>query len=105
MRWTYQICKRSQEVVLRGCWLRLFGVSPFEIEEFSVDDQLELRTKIKLNVGFPTKSLADSMLPVDGVGLARIEFVLSSGLGIHPLAFVHYQELKDYSENGLFPIA
>ena len=78
------------------------GSVPFEIEEFSIDDDVDLETKIKLNVGFPTKSLADSMLPVDGVGLARIEFILSSGLGIHPLAFVHYEDLKDYSENGNF---
>ncbi|MDP7388404.1 MAG: PEP/pyruvate-binding domain-containing protein [Candidatus Thalassarchaeaceae archaeon] len=77
------------------------GSVPFEIEEFSIDDDVDLETKIKLNVGFPTKSLADSMLPVDGVGLARIEFILSSGLGIHPLAFVHYEDLKDYSENGV----
>ena len=59
-----------------------------------------MKTKIKLNVGFPTKSLADSKLPVDGVGLARIEFILSSELGIHPLAFVHHDELKNYAETG-----
>jgi pyruvate,water dikinase len=53
-----------------------------------------------LNVGFPTKSLADSLLPVDGVGLARIEFVLSAEVGIHPLTFIHYQELLEYLENG-----
>ena len=73
---------------------------PFEIEEVSFDEDIDLMTKIKLNVGFPTKSLTDSKLPVDGVGLARIEFILSSELGIHPLAFVHHDELKNYVENG-----
>lgn len=76
------------------------GIHPFEIEEIEVDSTVELKTKIKLNVGFPTKSLADSHLPVDGVGLARIEFVLSSEVGIHPLAFVHHDELKTYFETG-----
>ena len=76
------------------------GSVPFEIEEFSIDESEVLKTKIKLNVGFPTKSLADSKLPVDGVGLARIEFILSSELGIHPLAFVHHDELKNYAETG-----
>ena len=71
------------------------GIQPFEIEEVEVDD-VELRTKIKLNVGFPTKSLSDSQLPVDGVGLARIEFVLSSEVKIHPLAFVHHTALQHY---------
>ena len=76
------------------------GAVPFEIEEFSIDEDENLETKIKLNVGFPTKSLADSMLPVDGVGLARIEFILSSELGIHPLAFIHHDELRVYAESG-----
>ena len=70
----------------------------FEIEEFSIDENEVLNTKIKLNV--PTKSLADSKLPVDGVGLARIEFILSSELGIHPLAFVHHDDLKKFAETG-----
>ncbi|MEC8312970.1 MAG: pyruvate, water dikinase [Candidatus Thermoplasmatota archaeon] len=76
------------------------GEVPFEIEEVSFDEDIELTTKIKLNVGFPTKSLIDSKLPVDGVGLARIEFILSSELGIHPLAFVHHEDLKNYVETG-----
>ena len=76
---------------------------PFEIEEVSFDEDIELTTKIKLNVGFPTKSLIDSKLPVDGVGLARIEFILSSELGIHPLVFVHHDELKQFVESGKLP--
>ena len=76
------------------------GEVPFDIEEVSFDESLELETKIKLNVGFPTKSLTDSRLPVDGVGLARIEFILSSELGIHPLAFVHHEDLKQFINTG-----
>ena len=76
------------------------GEVPFEVEEVSFDEDLDLKTKIKLNVGFPTKSLTDSRLPVDGVGLARIEFILSSGLGIHPLAFVHHDEMREYLNSG-----
>ena len=76
------------------------GKVPFEIEEVYFEDDVDLITKIKLNVGFPTKSLIDSKLPVDGVGLARIEFILSSELGIHPLAFVHHNDLKVYVETG-----
>ena len=76
------------------------GKVPFEVEEVDFDEDLKLKTKIKLNVGFPTKSLIDSRLPVDGVGLARIEFILSSGLGIHPLAFVHHEDMKEYLDSG-----
>ena len=81
------------------------GEVPFEVEEVFFDETLELKTKIKLNVGFPTKSLADSRLPVDGVGLARIEFILSSELGIHPLAFVHHAAMKSYVDSGVLPDA
>jgi pyruvate,water dikinase len=76
------------------------GIQEFRIERIEIDSTVHLDTKIKLNVGFPTKALADSMLPVDGVGLARIEFILSSEIGIHPLAITLHEELKRYAENG-----
>jgi len=79
------------------------GEHPFEIVEHKVDTTTPLKTKLKLNVGFPTKSLADSQLPVEGVGLARIEFVLSGEIGIHPLAFIHYRSLKKYLDSGEVP--
>lgn len=80
--------------------LLLDGIHPFEIETIEINTDVPLRTKLKLNVGFPTKSLADSLLPVDGVGLARIEFILSAEVGIHPLALVHHEALMKYHETG-----
>jgi pyruvate,water dikinase len=76
------------------------GIQEFRIERIEIDSTVHLDTKIKLNVGFPTKALADSMLPVDGVGLARIEFILSAEIGIHPLAITLHEELKRYAESG-----
>ena len=76
------------------------GEHPFEIETHEIDLSQELRTKIKLNVGFPSKALADSQLPVDGVGLARLEFILTSEVSVHPLALLYYEELADYSKTG-----
>ena len=76
------------------------GLQPFEKEELEIDLDQRLRTKIKLNVGFPAKALADSQLPVDGVGLARLEFILTSEVGVHPLALLYYRELLDFLENG-----
>ncbi|MEE2812757.1 MAG: PEP/pyruvate-binding domain-containing protein [Candidatus Thermoplasmatota archaeon] len=80
--------------------LLLDGIHPFEIDRIEINTDVPLRTKLKLNVGFPTKSLADSMLPVDGVGLARIEFILSAEVGIHPLALVHHDDLLHYHQTG-----
>ncbi len=76
------------------------GIHPFEIEEISPDQVPETHTAVKINVGFPGKALHDAMLPVDGVGLARIEFILTAQVGIHPLALAHFEALKDYVEEG-----
>ncbi len=76
------------------------GIHPFEVERTEVDTSIELETKIKLNVGFPSKALTDSQLPVDGVGLARLEFILTSEVGVHPLALLYRQELQDFLETG-----
>ena len=74
------------------------GVHPFHVEEVAFNDS-ELDTKVKLNVGFPTKALADAQLPSDGVGLARIEFILTAEVGVHPLALLYRDELHDYLES------
>jgi pyruvate, water dikinase len=76
------------------------GVHPFDIEEVEINFDTELETKIKLNVGFPAKALADSQLPVDGVGLARLEFILTSEVGVHPLALLYRRELGRFLESG-----
>jgi pyruvate,water dikinase len=76
------------------------GIQPFEIKTTEIDLSQKLETKIKLNVGFPSKALADSSLPVDGVGLARLEFILTSEVSVHPLALLYYEELSDYAKTG-----
>jgi pyruvate, water dikinase len=76
------------------------GRIPFTLETIDIDQTTPLETKIKLNVGFPAKALQDSLLPSDGVGLARIEFILTSEVGIHPLALLFREELGYYLETG-----
>jgi pyruvate, water dikinase len=76
------------------------GRQPFEIVTTEIDLDQELETKIKLNVGFPSKALADSQLPVDGVGLARIEFILTAEVGVHPLALLYFRELSEWVKSG-----
>jgi pyruvate,water dikinase len=76
------------------------GRIPYTVEKIPIDEKTPLRTKIKLNVGFPAKALQDSLLPSDGVGLARIEFILTSEVGIHPLALLFREELGFYLDTG-----
>jgi len=80
--------------------LVLRGIHPFDVEEISTDLLPETHTGIKLNVGFPGKALHDAMLPSDGVGLARLEFILTSQVGVHPLALAYYESLKAFVEEG-----
>ncbi len=76
------------------------GRQPFAVDRVVVGDLAELKTRVKLNVGFPDKALHDAMLPSDGVGLARIEFILTAQVGIHPLALRFYDELREFVRSG-----
>ena len=51
--------------------------------------------KIMMNIGNPDQAFAQSLIPNDGVGLAREEFITASWIGIHPMALVKYPRLKD----------
>jgi pyruvate,water dikinase len=53
------------------------------------------RTAVMLNVGNPGEALRLAALPNDGVGLARIEFILAGVVRIHPMALVHPERLHD----------
>jgi pyruvate,water dikinase len=50
---------------------------------------------LMLNVGNPDKAFSLAGLPSAGVGLARIEFIVSSGVGIHPMALLHPERVHD----------
>ena len=76
------------------------GEVPFEVQRADLGQMPELRTEVKLNVGFPDKALHDAMLPSDGVGLARIEFILTAQVGVHPLALLYYDELRTFVRTG-----
>ena len=76
------------------------GRQHYEVERVAVDKLDDITTLIKLNVGFPDKALRDAMLPSDGVGLARIEFILTAQVGIHPLALLYYDELTEFVRTG-----
>ena len=48
-----------------------------------------------LNLANPAAAFRWWRIPADGVGLARMEFVVSNHIKIHPMALVHYDTLKD----------
>lgn len=71
------------------------GLVPFETEEVSVAALPDMKTKIMLILGDPSKAFDLSFIPNDGVGLARIEFIITNAIGIHPMALVNLPHLRD----------
>ncbi|BCX15964.1 MAG: phosphoenolpyruvate synthase [Candidatus Parcubacteria bacterium] len=71
------------------------GLIKFEIKEQNIRNLPSVKTKIMVNVGTPEIAFKSSFLPVQGVGLAREEFILASGIGIHPMALIDYPKLKN----------
>jgi pyruvate,water dikinase len=69
--------------------LVMSGALRFDRSEIDAKDVPRTRTAIYVNVGNPELAFSLSRLPVDGVGLAREEFIISSAIGIHPIALLH----------------
>ncbi|HEU4647699.1 MAG TPA: phosphoenolpyruvate synthase [Gemmatimonadales bacterium] len=58
------------------------------------------RVPLMLNVGDPERAFHLGLLPSDGVGLARIEFIISSWIGVHPMALLHPERVSDPAVRG-----
>ncbi len=71
------------------------GQLPFKVEETDIKNLKRPKTKIMLNIGEPDLAFGSSFIPNDGVGLARLEFIINNYIKIHPLALVNYGRLKD----------
>jgi pyruvate,water dikinase len=73
------------------------GLVPFEIKRTKLDGFRKPKTKILMNVAEPDLAFEYSLIPNDGVGLARVEFVFSNFIKVHPLALLNYPTLTDES--------
>lgn len=71
------------------------GALAFDIEQTAVDDLPDLPVDIMLNVAVPDQALSICGLPNAGVGLARLEFIVSTMIGIHPRALADPGALPD----------
>ncbi len=75
-----------------------YGKVHFEVEKHAITDEHRPKTQVMMNVGDPDHAFAVSRLPNDGVGLARLEFIINNHIGIHPMALVNYPDLKKREE-------
>ena len=71
------------------------GLLASHVETLDLSDLPRPRTRIMMNVGNPAEAFALSFLPNDGVGLARLEFIISSHIRVHPLALLHPERVTD----------
>ncbi|MCW6048791.1 phosphoenolpyruvate synthase [Lyngbya sp. CCAP 1446/10] len=96
-----QILKNHQEITVscsEGDEGKVYaGLLPFEIQETAIENLPRTRTQILMNVGNPEEAFGLSAIPCDGVGLARLEFIIANHIKAHPLALIHFDELTDES--------
>jgi pyruvate,water dikinase len=71
------------------------GRLDFEAREIPLDDIPETRTKVMVNLAKPAAAYRWWRLPTDGVGLARMEFIIGNMIRIHPMALARFEDLED----------
>jgi len=81
-------CSQGQGRIYRGNL-------KYRIDEVEVDKLPRPDTRIMMNFGIPEGAFIQSRIPNDGVGLAREEFIINSYIGIHPMALIEYERLKE----------
>ena len=69
------------------------GLLDFEIQKNSIDAMPKLPFKIMMNVGNPDRAFDFATLPNEGIGLARLEFIINRMIGVHPKALLNYDTL------------
>lgn len=72
-----------------------YGKVDFTIDRHEITDNERPKTQVMMNVGDPDHAFSVSRLPNDGVGLARLEFIINNHIGIHPMALVNYPNLRN----------
>ncbi|MCA3526153.1 MAG: phosphoenolpyruvate synthase [Rhodobacter sp.] len=93
-----QILHDEQEVTVScaggGEGVIFEGIAQIDVEDLRIDDLPKTRTQIMLNMANPSAAFRWWRLPCDGVGLARMEFVINNAIKVHPMALVHFDRLK-----------
>ncbi|KAJ5674721.1 uncharacterized protein N7477_004655 [Penicillium maclennaniae] len=71
------------------------GISNITTQTLDLTGLPSINTKIMINLANPAAAYRWWRLPVDGIGLARMEFVVTNSIRVHPMALVHFDKLKD----------
>lgn len=71
------------------------GAIPFEIRSVDAANLARPKTDIMVNLGNPENAFRSALIPNAGVGLARLEFIISEHIGVHPMAIAHPERISD----------
>ncbi|KLU05615.1 Phosphoenolpyruvate synthase [Rhodopirellula islandica] len=71
------------------------GLVPFDVEETQLDQRKRPQTKVMMILANPDEAFSLSFIPNDGVGLARMEFIINNHIKVHPLALLKFDQLDD----------
>jgi pyruvate, water dikinase len=71
------------------------GLLTFREVDVNLEDLPETRTRLMMNIASPAAAFRWWRLPVQGIGLARMEFIINNIIKIHPLALVHFHQVED----------
>ena len=74
------------------------GAVPFQLVEQELGDLPSTRTQILMNVGNPEQAFNLAAIPCDGVGLARLEFIIANHIRVHPMALLQPERVCDAAE-------
>ena len=74
------------------------GRIPFEVRRIDIATMPRPATSIMVNLGNPDLAFRTAALPSDGVGLARLEFIISEDIKAHPMALLHPERVEDPAE-------
>ncbi|MCI0527430.1 MAG: phosphoenolpyruvate synthase, partial [Nitrospira sp.] len=76
------------------------GIIPFEVNKTNLSQLKRPATEIMINIGNPELAFLTSFIPNDGVGLARMEFIIGEYIKAHPMALLHPEKVEDPKERG-----
>jgi pyruvate,water dikinase len=93
------ILENDQEVTLscaEGDEGKIYeGILEYESTEVDLSDVPDTKTQIMMNIASPSAAFRWWQLPAQGIGLARMEFIINNIIKIHPMALIHYDDLED----------
>ena len=71
------------------------GILDYDVADVSLEKIPQIRTKVLMNISSPAAAFRWWRLPVSGIGLARMEFIINNIIKIHPMALVGFEQLED----------